>query len=240
LTAVLFIVGIFYGIPSTSEDSLKEPEKQEKKVDASVPTKEVKPEVKGDKAVIKKSVLLNVPYTVQAPLANWSVHEESCEEAAVLMYHYFLSGKRGLSGNIISPYLAGSEMVKMKNWQVKAYGREPDLSIYKLGVFVRQYYGYDPKVFKSITTQDIKRELSAGHPVLVPVMTHGLRNPHYGPKSVYHILLIKGYSSGGAIANDAGIKEGQSVVYPWGTVFSAIDAQTPKMVQGRVMLVLTK
>ena len=78
-----------------------------------------------------------------------------------------------------------------------------------------------------------------GHPVLVPVLTQSLKNPHYSPGNVYHILLIKGYDATGVITNDAGVKEGKDWHYSWDILFSAIDAQTSKMNQGRVGLVLT-
>jgi len=38
--------------------------------------------------------ILEVPYTVQAPFGNWKVHEESCEEVALLMYREFLLGDK--------------------------------------------------------------------------------------------------------------------------------------------------
>lgn len=196
---------------------------------------ETKVEPKKEEPVIKESALLNVPYTVQAPFANWGVHEESCEEAAALMYSYFLEGKAAPA-----PQVASDEMVAMKNWQVKNYGKEPDLSIEKLGLFMQQYYGYKYQAFKNITKDDIRREVSAGRPVFVPVMTQSLKNPHYRPLSVYHILLIKGYDANGVITNDAGVKEGESYVYSWDILFSAIDAQTPKLGQGREMVIVTK
>ena len=36
--------------------------------------------------------ILKAPYTVQAPFGNWKFHQESCEEAALLMYHDFMDG----------------------------------------------------------------------------------------------------------------------------------------------------
>lgn len=184
---------------------------------------------------------LVVPYTVQAPWASWNIHEESCEEAVLLMYHYFLEGQIAFGGKtVIPPTTASDEMLKMKKWQVASYGNEPDLTIEAIGKFANAYYGYSSQVYKNITKEDVKREISSGNPVLVPVMTHSLLNSHYGLKSVYHILLIKGYNSLGAITNDPGIKEGKNYFYSWDTIMSAIDAQTPKMAQGREMLVLTK
>ena len=187
---------------------------------------------------IKDSADLPVPYTLQGPLNNLNIHEESCEEAAALMYHYFLEGTK-FPNDIITPQMANDEMLAMKAWEVKNYGSEPDLSIERLGQFMQQYYGYKYKVFKNVTKEDIEREISTGHPVMVPVMTHALQNPHYGPKSVYHILVLKGYNSQNVIANDAGIN-GQNIQYFWGILFQAIDAQTPKMHQGRDMVIVTK
>ncbi len=189
---------------------------------------------------VKDSAILPVPYTLQGPLNNLNIHEESCEEAAALMYHYFLEGQLTFNGStVITPQLANDEMLKMKAWEVKNYGSEPDLSIERLGQFMRQYYGYKYQVFKNITVNDIKREISAGHPVMVPVMTHALKNPHYGPISVYHILVLKGYNPQNVIVNDSGVS-GESIQYSWDILFQAIDAQTPKMDQGRVMVVVTK
>jgi len=188
--------------------------------------------------VIKDSVQLIVPYTVQAPYANWTVHEESCEEAAALMYHYFLNGKN-FPNNIIPPDKASAEMIAMKNWQKANYGVEPDLNLDKFGEFVKSYYGNSYSVKKNITIEDIKKELSAGNPVVVPVITHGLENPHYGRLPSYHLLVITGYDARGVITNDAGVKEGQNYFYTWEVLFRAIDAQTPKMNQGRDLIVFS-
>ncbi|MDO8507116.1 MAG: C39 family peptidase [bacterium] len=237
--AFLSVVGFAYTAYNARNDLRKQSD-----TEVATPKKEVvqsdTPQVKGDTVQIKDSASLPVPYTLQGPLNNLNVHEESCEEAAVLMYHYFLEGQLTFNGStIITPQLANDEMLKMKAWQVKNYGKEPDLSIEQLGLFAQQYYGYKYKTFKNVTKDDIKREISAGHPVLVPVMTHSLKNPMYGPQTTYHILVIKGYNAQNVIANDAGIR-GESIQYSWDTVFSAIDAQTPKMGQGREMVILTK
>lgn len=182
----------------------------------------------------KPSALLEMPYTVQAPFVNWNIHEESCEEAVALIYHYFLEGQTTFNGSTIIPLQkSNDEMLAMKSWQVINYGKEPDLSIEAWGKYMQQYYGYHYQAFKNITADDIKREISAGNPVVVPVITHALQNPHYGRQPSYHLLVIKGYKPEGVITNDAGIKEGENYFYTWDILFSAIDAQTPKMGQWR-------
>jgi hypothetical protein len=125
----------------------------------------------------------------------------------------------------------------MEAWQVKNWGADRDLTLEKTGLFAQQYYGYQYKVLPA-TADSIKEQIASGHPVVVPVMTHSLQNHNYGPHTVYHEVLIKGYTATGVVTNDAGIKEGKDWFYSWDVLFSAIDAQSGKMGQGRVLLIL--
>jgi hypothetical protein len=187
------------------------------------------------KAEPPESFQLQVPFVCQAPFANWDVHEDSCEEAAILMDYSYIEGKP------LSPEYADKEFLVMRGWQRDHYGQEKDMTCAEAAKFTNDYYGYkNSQSFNNITATDIKRQISSGNLVIVPVMTHSLLNPHYGAKSVYHFVLIKGYNKEGVITNDAGVKEGESYFYPWEVIFSAIDAQTPKMGQGRSMLVIKK
>jgi len=182
-----------------------------------------------------QNFLLKVPFICQAPFANWSIHEDSCEEAAILMVHAYLERES------LTPEYADQEMLNMRKWQRDHYGSEKDMTCQEAVQFTKDYYGYkNSQSFKNITKLDIQRQIMHGNPVIVPVMTHSLLNPHYGPRNVYHFVLIKGYTPEGVITNDAGVKEGEGYFYPWEVIFSAIDAQTPKMGQGRVMLVVKK
>jgi hypothetical protein len=179
--------------------------------------------------------ILDVPYTVQAPGGNWKVHEESCEEAALLMYRDFLLGDQ--RADIPAPE-ADAALRAMKSWQVQNWGAERDLTLDRTGQLAQAYWGYRYQLIPA-TIEGIKAAVSAGHPVVVPVMTHSLQNPHYGPNTVYHEVVIKGYNAGGVVTNDAGVQEGKNWFYSWSILFKAIDDQTGRMNQGRVALVLT-
>lgn len=185
--------------------------------------------------VIPPAKTLFVPYTVQAPNANWKVHEESCEEAAILMYHYFF--ERSLAENL-EANKTDLELRVLKEWQVKNWGKEPDLNLNQLGELAKGYWGYDYKIVKNIDEEAIKEQIAAGNPVMVPVMTHSLKNPHYNVNDSYHILLIKGYDEKGVITNDAGIKEGKNWHYTWDILWGAIAAQ--KVSPDRELLILSK
>jgi hypothetical protein len=182
---------------------------------------------------------ISIPYAPQAPFSNWTVHEESCEEAAIYMYRGYLESIQ-YPGSKIPDTEADTAFRAMKTWQVTNYGSEPDLTMTALGAFAKSYYGYRPVVVKNITADEIKTSVSDGHPVIVPVMTHSLENSMYGPISVYHVLLIKGYDANGVITNDAGVGNGIDKHYTWDIIWQAIDAQTAKMGQGREMLYLTR
>jgi len=188
---------------------------------------------------IPASYNLTIPYAPQAPLSNWSVHEESCEEAATYMYRAYLEGL-SYPSNRVPDKEADTQFRAIKAWQVTHYGKEPDLTMSALGTFASNYYGYTPTVKKGIVENDIKTAIVTGHPVIVPVMTHSLENNMYGPSSVYHVLLIKGYDTTGVITNDAGVGNGVNKHYSWNILWQAIDAQTTKTGQGREMLYLTK
>lgn len=182
------------------------------------------------------AAVLPVPYSVQAPGNNWKIFENACEEDAVLMYHQFLAGD---SRTDLPVAEVGPALRAMQQWQVTNWGAEKDLTIDKTGQLAQAYYGYHYEVVPA-TQESITAQIASGHPVIVPVMTHSLQNPHYGPNTVYHEVLIKGYNAEGVVANDGGVKEGKNWFYNWSVLWGAIDAQTPKLGQGRVGLVLTK
>jgi hypothetical protein len=181
------------------------------------------------------AAVLPVPYTVQAPANNWKVFENACEEDAVLMYHQFLIGDARTELPVAE---ADPALRAMEKWQVTNWGADRDLTLEKTGQFAQAYYGHHYEVVPA-TQESITAQVASGHPVVVPVMTHSLQNPNYGPATVYHEMVIKGYNADGVIANDGGVKEGKNWFYAWPVLWGAIDAQTPKMGQGRVGLVLT-
>jgi hypothetical protein len=182
------------------------------------------------------SAVLQVPYTVQAPNGNWKVFENACEEDVLLMYHGYLEGDHR---DEIPPGEADPALRAMEQWQVSNWGADRDLTLDKTGQFAQAYYHYKYQVMEA-TPDNIKRQVSAGHPVIIPVMTHSLENHFYGPQTVYHEVLIKGYTDGGIVTNDGGVQQGKNWFYSWNIMFQAIDAQTPKLGQGRVALILTK
>ncbi|PIZ57244.1 hypothetical protein COY23_01725 [bacterium (Candidatus Torokbacteria) CG_4_10_14_0_2_um_filter_35_8] len=163
---------------------------------------------------LKKTVFLPAPYTCQAPFAQWDyLHENACEEAALLIVHYYLSGKK-FKDNFIPRDLADKEIKEMVASQMKIFGRHKDLYEKDFVKFIKKYYGYkNIKVIHNTQTINIKKELSKGNPVIIPARAKLLQNPYYHHPG-YHMLVAIGYDkSGKIITNDPGTKRGQNYKY---------------------------
>jgi uncharacterized protein YvpB len=179
----------------------------------------------------------NVPYTVQAPYAQWSddTYQNGCEEAALLMVHKYWQ-KSALDADI-----ATQEIKEMVEWQKSTWGSHFDLSVWKLVDFANEYLGtiYQSSIYRDPSWQNLKYEIAQGRPVIVPVMSHSLDNPHYGRNDAYHMLVITGYDETGFVTNDPGVKEGYNWHYTYETMAKAMSAQVEHIPgQGKVALVL--
>jgi Peptidase_C39 like family len=192
------------------------------------------------------SVFIKVPYTSQFPYAGQSAsgnqHLEYCEAAALLMMAEFYKGD---PRDRIPPAEADPAMGQIVQTERRVYPRV-DLPLTVIGSIGTQLFGLRPTVMPA-ELDPIERQLAAGHPVIIPVMTHGGVNntkisPHYADGDSYHVLVITGYDNDKRVlyTNDAGFIQGQNWAYTWDTLSSAMDAANRKYGQGRVMLVFDK
>lgn len=185
-------------------------------------------------------VLLQVPFTTQAPLADWAQHQESCEAATLTMLvHYWQHD----SSVVIDPQVADASIRQIDTWKPQA-----DLTDTMLGDLAQQHFGY---VYRTVPNdpQSIAEQLSAGRPLIAEVRTHGLGNPHYPGYSTHyeqagwsvpHFVLIIGYDSSGVWLNDAGITLGRGYHISYDQLTHAIDdlnANYQALANGNVLLV---
>ena len=189
---------------------------------------------------------LGVPFTTQTPLADWPKHQESCEEANLIMVDAYWKGNRS---STLDPTSADRAIAALVAWQVKNWGSEDDLTDRRLGELARQFYGYDYEVLP-IGDEAMRRTIVRGIPVLLGVTTHGLGNPRY-PNfqthhlvpgySVSHFVTVVGYDDQGFILNDPGITPGHGYHVVYDQLLFAIDnldQQRPTLDEGRVMLLI--
>ncbi len=165
------------------------------------------------------TVLLEVPFTSQAPLYVWDeTHEDACEEASLLMLYYakkFLKFKNAEDADAKILEIIEAE---------KEFGYGKSITLDELNTVAKKHFSLNNLRHKSISnTEDIKSILAEGHPVIVGAAGKILPNPNFrngGPN--YHMLVIIGYNKQGFITNDPGTRKGKNFFYKYDDLFNAI------------------
>ncbi len=170
---------------------------------------------------LPEEINLKIPYTVQAPRANWDEeHREFCEEASVLMVARYFQGK-----TIPGPDEAEAALQDIKQWEIANLGFHKDTTAAETARILREKFKLkDVETIVNPTLLNIKAEVAAGNPVIVPAAGRLIGNPFYRqPGPLYHMLVIKGYTKDGKlITNDPGTRRGADYVYPPSTIMNAI------------------
>jgi len=171
------------------------------------------------KKPLPAEINIKMPFTTQAPFANWSLpYGEACEEASALMVHYFYQKKQ------FTKDIADKEIRKLVDFQTKKYGFYKDSTAEQTARFIREYWGYKKVRVVAATIEGIKQELANGRPVIIPAAGRLLGNPNFrSPGPLYHMLVIKGYTKDGKfITNDPGTRKGANYVYDQKKLLNAL------------------
>lgn len=166
------------------------------------------------------SANLAVPFASQAPFAVWdAVHEDTCEEASVLMVVKYFDG---ISANL-DPQAADDALLAMVDAETKT-GLSTSLTAAELGSFAESYFvTVDAKVIEDPTIDEIKDYVRKGIPVIVPAAGRELGNPFYaGEGPLYHYFVIRGFDGDTFITNDPGTRRGENYTYAQSVIMSAM------------------
>lgn len=169
---------------------------------------------------ILSNVDIDVPFTAQAPTANWDAfHEEACEEASAIMaWHYFNQTK------ITSTNQVEDEMAAAAKWERENLGTDVSIPAVDMVEMLRQHFKLDASLSSEVTSEAFKRSLSAGNLIILPAQGQFLHNPNFkqpGPR--YHMLVVRGYTANGRfITNDPGTRRGEKYQYDPKVLLDAI------------------
>ena len=169
--------------------------------------------------VIPEEINLDVPFTVQAPYANWDEqHNESCEEVAALIVHYYWQEKK------LTKEIAEEELQELVDFQNENYGDYKDTDAEETAQLIKDIWGYEKVEVKyNITLDDIKKEVAQGRPVILPAAGRELKNPYFRqPGPLYHMVVVRGWTIDKIITNDPGTRRGEEFTYDPDVLFNAI------------------
>lgn len=184
-------------------------------------------------ATLLPTINLDVPFTSQAPEANWDeFHGEACEEASILMAQWYAFGKVGKKeagyANRIPVAEAEKSLVDIVAWERNNVSDWKDTTVDETVRIAKEHLGM--KVVEAVdnpTASDMKRYLNQGKVIVIPAAGRSLGNPNFrGSGPPYHMLVIRGYNAKGFIANDPGTRNGEGYVYSESTIMNAIHDWT--------------
>jgi len=177
------------------------------------------PEQEKAQPEIPKKMLIRVPFTSQAPHKIWDeYHGEACEEASLVMVKYHLDKKA------LNPDIAEKDIQGLIAYQIKNYGDYKDTDAEKTKQLAEDYFGMkNLRVVYDFAPEDIKKYLSRGNPIILPVAGRELGNPNFkSPGPLYHVLVIVGYDGDTIITNDPGTRKGEGYKYDLKILYSSV------------------
>ena len=169
------------------------------------------------------SYIDNVPFTTQAPFANWDDQrqQDGCEEAPALMA---VSWARGES---FSQQEALAEIIGASDYILNKYGEYRDISSQNAVEWIyKDYFNFNNvEIKKGINKDDIILELAKGNLVITPMNGQIMGNPYFTPPGPpRHMLVIRGYDAEKDIfiTNEPGTRVGENYEYDTSNFFLAI------------------
>lgn len=196
---------------------------EEKSPSQALPVAIVPPIVSASPRVSVMRASSSVPFTAQAPAAQWSdpLFQNACEEASMVMAAHWLSGAA------LSKDAAQREIAAIAKFEKKKIGHSVDTSVSDTEKLFRAYYGQSAssEVSYDFSIDDMVRALSDGAILIVPTNGQLLGNPNFtAPGPEHHMVVVIGYDAAKKefIVNDPGTRKGAGYRYPEDVLYGAI------------------
>lgn len=171
-------------------------------------------------AVPVNEINLDVPFSPQAPTKNWDMpYQEACEEISAILVDAFHRHQA------VSVTDADAAIQKLVEYEKQRFGFYEHTTTADTATMLRDYFGYTHvEVAYDFSLEDLKKELRAGRPVIVPLAGRAIGNPYYsGDGPVYHMVVVRGFTNDGRIiTNDVGTRHGENYPFDENVFFDAI------------------
>lgn len=170
------------------------------------------------------SVTQTVPFTSQAPLAEWDDprQQDGCEEASALMAIAWAKNEP-----LSTPQENRDRILAISDWENKTFGPGQDTSTQDTAArILNQYFDWpNYKIVELNTPQQLVQALQKNQLIITPMNGQALNNPNFtqpGPER--HMVVVIGYDAEKLefITNDPGTRNGKSYRYPVSVFWEAI------------------
>lgn len=179
------------------------------------------PTAENDTPALPDEKRLAVPFTSQAPHANWDYpYQEACEEASLLMVAAYYAGESG----VMDPDEADAAILDLVDFETNLLGFYEDTTAAETAQLIEaRYPSLRADVLPFEDADQIKQFIARGIPVIIPADGKALPNPNFqngGPP--YHMLVVRGYTATHFITNDPGTRLGENFLYTYHGLTNAI------------------
>jgi len=178
----------------------------------------VKPKILAIITPTPSTVILQVPFSTQAPNNNWSRNED-CEETSITMANAFLTGT---TEDKIPVDAAQQSIDNLKSWEQKNLGYNANTGSGATTKMAEGAFNLKVNQIQNFTEADLKTALENKTPILLPIDAQILGNTQYangGP--LYHMIVIRGFKGDTFIVNDPGTDNGDGNEYPFSVLQKA-------------------
>lgn len=166
---------------------------------------------------VPASLVLQVPFTPQAPTDKWDRNED-CEETSVTMANAYLNGQKQ---NEMSAADAQDAINQLKNWENVNAGYNLNSGADATMHMAQGAFGITVTQIRNFSEHDLKRELAKNHVILLPINARLLGNTYQDNGPLYHMIVVRGYNEKEFIVNDPGTNSGNGNVYTFETLKKA-------------------
>ncbi|HBB37819.1 MAG: hypothetical protein UV82_C0003G0002 [Candidatus Magasanikbacteria bacterium GW2011_GWD2_43_18] len=163
---------------------------------------------------------LDIPFTSQAPDGVWvQPWQDACEETSVLMVHRYYIGN-----TIKTTAEAKNAILEIFDIKHVLFEESFDETVAMMAETINNFLPWSARVVENPTIADIKAEIDAGRPVIVPAYAPALHNAYFRGYFPYHMFVISGYDDAAQvfIAEDPGTRYGHAYRYSYNTVMNAM------------------
>lgn len=172
-------------------------------------------------ADLPAEINLAVPFTPQAPHANWDLpYKEFCEEASSLMAASYVQGT-----SLPNADFADQRLEEVRAFEEKQFGYYEDTTAAETATILQEHFGLaNVRLLENPTANDIRQALATGKLVIMPAAGRLLGNPYFQtPGPLYHMIVIKGYTKDSRfITHDPGTRRGADFIYSETTLMNAM------------------
>lgn len=173
-------------------------------------------------------VLIDVPFVIQAPHANWDQpYQDACEEATIVMAHAWAQND---NRSKIPAHEADQRLLEIVVLEDKTIGYNRDTNLQIMADLINNFLPFEATVVQNPSLDLLLTEIDAGRPIIAPVWGRYLINQYFTPPGpTYHTIVLVGYDpkTKEFITHEPGTKRGKHFRYSFNNVMEGLQDFVP-------------